>query len=488
MERRCKKILMWLGFLALLLGVGTAWGKIPSPIPTPYVTVKVKFYGVNQEFNSTGDFHMAKRAVESVLGQHQGKSVADIEVLTIDNVGTSGKAPKGSWLPIEDWSYLANMKATLRELYVKPGVHFIDPMPKDQFRGAFRLERLELCGVEEIGATAITDCQSLAWVTCIDLVTLTKDAITDNPVLVGVRFPKLEKIADGALSGNPNLAYMELGKHVPAGDVDFNRAFRGLPRPRVIRLVYHNGDMKCKPLTGERLDSVLGEYRKRAQSNDNYEDGTFWNGWIFDKTNAMKDVTVSATGNGRIVAPPVGLPGKPVHFAVLPEKGHTIGTLTVTGTGSKLEGLSAEHFIMGSGATTIKGSFAQNQIRLKLTYTVGASLEVGGKTLEEIFAGTSRSNIEKFELLGGSLERWDWWWMYYGNTFKGGAQQSDPIYTLREFRIAKEATRVAPPTYQLFYTYSALREVDIHGVRQIMRGTFQQTPALETLRLWDVST
>ena len=473
---------MWLGFLALLLGVGTAWGQTPYPYSQPpRVKVKVRFYGNSNEYPSTGDCSTARQAVQEVLGSHSGKSVKDIEVLTIDNDNI--KAPKGSELPIEDWSYLANMKMTLRELYVEPGVHFDDPMPKDQFRGAFRLERLELCGVKEIGATAITDCQSLAWVSCIDLETLTKDAITDNPVLVGVRFPKLKTIADGALSGNPNLAYMELGADAPSGDVDINRAFRGLPRPRVIRLVKHNGRRICVPLVGGELTTAAKNYTTRA---DSYEDGTFWHGWIVDKTNAMKDVTVSATGNGRIVAPPVGLPGKPVHFAVLPERGYTIGTLTVTGTGSKLEGLSAEHFIMGSGATTIKGSFAQNQIKLKLTYTVGASVEVGGKTLEEIFAGTSRSNIEKFELLGGSLERWDWWWMYSGNTFKGGAQQSDPIYTLREFKIAKGITRVAPPTYQVFYTYSALREVDIHGVRQIMRGTFQQTPTLETLRLWDV--
>ena len=464
---------MWLGFMALLLGVETAWGG--------FVKVKVRFYGDNTEYSSTEDCSTARQAVQKVLNSKNGKSLADIEVLTIDN--DNNKAPTGSWLPIEDWSYLANMKMTLRELYVEPGVHFDDPMPKDQFRGAFRLERLELCGVKEIGATAITDCQSLAWVSCIDLETLTKDAITDNPVLVGVRFPKLKTIADGALSGNPNLAYMELGADAPSGDVDINRAFRGLPRPRVIRLVKHNGRRICVPLVGGELTTAAKNYTTRA---DSYEDGTFWHGWIVDKTNAMKDVTVSATGNGRIVAPPVGLPGKPVHFAVLPERGYTIGTLTVTGTGSKLEGLSAEHFIMGSGATTIKGSFAQNQIKLKLTYTVGASVEVGGKTLEEIFAGTSRSNIEKFELLGGSLERWDWWWMYSGNTFKGGAQQSDPIYTLREFKIAKGITRVAPPTYQVFYTYSALREVDIHGVRQIMRGTFQQTPTLETLRLWDV--
>ena len=472
---------MWLGFLALLLGVGTAWGETPYPYSKPpRVKVVVKFYGDNTEYSSTGEWSTARQAVQEVLGP-KGKSPADIEVLKIDNDNI--KAPKGSELQIEEWSYLANMKMTLRELYVEPGVHFSDPMPKDQFRSAFRLERLELCGVKEIGATAITDCQSLAWVSCIDLKTLTKDAITDNPVLVGVRFPKLKTIADGALSGNPNLAYMELGADAPSGDVDINRAFRGLPRPRVIRLVKHNGRRICVPLVGGELTTAAKNYTTRA---DSYEDGTFWHGWIVDKTNAMKDVTVSATGNGRIVAPPVGLPGKPVHFAVLPERGYTIGTLTVTGTGSKLEGLSAEHFIMGSGATTIKGSFAQNQIRLKLTYTVGASVEVGGKTLEEIFAGTSRSNIEKFELLGGSLERWDWWWMYSGNTFKGGAQQSDPIYTLREFRIAKEITRVAPPTYQFFYTYSALREVDVHGVRQIMRGTFQQTPALETLRLWDV--
>ena len=469
---------MWLGFLALLLGVGTVWGVIPNPIPpTPYVQVSVKFYDDPNTYTSTATYNRARDAAANVLTQKK-KNIGDIEVLTI------GDKAHTVYLPIDDWYYLANMKATLRELYVEPGVHFKDPMPKDQFRGAFRLERLELCGVEEIGATAITDCQSLAWVTCIDLVTLTKDAITDNPVLVGVRFPKLETVADGALSGNPNLAYMELGAKAPEGDVDINRAFRGLPRPRVIRLVEHQGLRKCVPLKEPALSKAEATYIPKAK--DNYEDDLVWHGWIVDKTNAMKDVTVSATGNGRIVAPPVGLPGKPVHFAVLPEKGHTIGTLTVTGTGSKLEGLSAEHFIMGSGATTIKGSFAQNQIRLKLTYTVGASVEVGGKTLEEIFAGTSRSNIEKFELLGGSLERWDWWWMYYGNTFKGGAQQSDPIYTLREFRIAKEATRVAPPTYQLFYTYSALREVDIHGVRQIMRGTFQQTPALETLRLWDV--
>ena len=468
---------MWLGFLALLLGVGTAWGVIPNPIPpTPYVQVSVKFYDDPNTYTSTATYNRARDAAANVLTQKK-KNIGDIEVLTI------GDKAHTVYLPIDDWYYLATMKATLRELYVEPGVHFIDQMPKDQFRGAFRLERLELCGVESIASTAITDCQSLAWVTCIDLVTLTKDAITDNPVLVGVRFPKLEKIADGALSGNPNLAYMELGAEAPKGEVDINRAFRGLPRPRVIRLVKHQGLRKCDPLTGGELTTAANSY---ATQGDSYEDGTFWHGWIVDKTNAMKDVTVSATGNGRIVAPPAGLPGKPVHFAVLPERGYTIGTLTVTGTGSKLEGLSAEHFIMGSGATTIKGSFAQNQIRLKLTYTVGASVEVGGKTLEEIFAGTSRSNIEKFELLGGSLERWDWWWMYSGNTFKGGAQQSDPIYTLREFRIAKEITRVAPPTYQVFYTYSALREVDIHGVRQIMRGTFQQTPALETLRLWDV--
>ena len=474
---------MWLGFLALLLGVGTAWGQTPYPYSQPpRVKVKVRFYGNSNEYPSTGDCSTARQAVQEVLGSHSGKSVKDIEVLTIDNDNI--KAPKGSELPIEDWSYLANMKATLRELYVEPGVHFKDPMPKDQFRGAFRLEVLELCGVKEIGATAITDCQSLAWVTCIDLVTLTKDAITDNPVLVGVRFPKLETVADGALSGNPNLAYMELGAKAPTGDLDINRAFRGLPRPRVIRLVKHQGFRKCDPLKDTELTKAEATYIPKAK--DNYEDDLVWHGWIVDKTKEMKDVTVSATGNGRIVAPPVGLPGKPVHFAVLPERGYTIGTLTVTGTGSKLEGLSAEHFTMGSGATTIKGSFAQNQIRLKLTYTVGASVEVGGQTLEEIFAGTSRSNIEKFELLGGSLERWDWWWMYSGNTFKGGAQQSDPIYTLREFKIAKGITRVAPPTYQVFYTYSALREVDIHGVRQIMRGTFQQTPALETLRLWDV--
>ena len=480
MELRCKKILMWLGFLALLLGVGTAWGVIPNPIPKPYVKVKVKFYGENGEYLSSSDFRMAKQAVASVLSQHPGKSAADIEVLTIDT--DNNNAPTGSYLPIEDWYYLANMKMTLRELYVEPGVHFIDPMPKDQFRGAFRLERLELCGVEEIGATAITDCQSLAWVTCIDLKTLTKDAITDNPVLVGVRFPKLKTVADGALSGNPNLAYMELGAEAPTGDIGNDRAFRGLPRPRVIRLVKHNGRRQCVPLTGGELTAAASNYSTRA---DSYEDGTFWNGWIVDKTNAMTahPVTVSVTGNGRVVAPPVGLPGKPVHFAVLPEKGYTIKTLKQN---SQDIGLSAEHFIMGSGTTTITGAFEPNKIKLKLTYTVGASVEVGGKTLEDIFAGTSRSNIAKFELLGGSLERWDWWWMYNGNTFKGGSQSGDPIYTLQEFRIAKAATRVAPPTYQLFYTYSALREVDVYGVRQIMRGTFQQTPALETLRLWDV--
>ena len=461
---------MWLGFMALLLGVETAWGG--------FVKVKVRFYGDNTEYSSTEDCSTARQAVQKVLNSKNGKSLADIEVLTIDN--DNNKAPTGSWLPIEDWSYLANMKMTLRELYVEPGVHFDDPMPKDQFRGAFRLERLELCGVKEIGATAITDCQSLAWVSCIDLETLTKDAITDNPVLVGVRFPKLKTIADGALSGNPNLAYMELGAEAPKGEVDINRAFRGLPRPRVIRLVKHNGRRICVPLVGGELTTAAKNYTTRA---DSYEDGTFWNGWIVDKTNAMKDVTVSATGNGRIVAPPAGLTGKPVHFAVLPEKGYTIKSLT---QGGKTVELSAEHFTMGSGATTLTGAFEPNKIKLKLTYTVGASVEVVGQTLEEIFEGTSRSNLAKFELLGGSLERWDWWWMYSGNTFKGGAQQSDPIYTLREFRIAKAATRVAPPTYQLFYTYNALREVDIHNVRQIMRGTFQQTLALETLRLWDV--
>ena len=480
MERRCKKILMWLGFLVLLLGVGTAWGVIPNPIPKPYVKVKVKFYGENGEYLSSSDFRMAKQAVASVLSQHPGKSAADIEVLTIDT--DNNNAPTGSYLPIEDWYYLANMKMTLRELYVEPGVHFIDPMPKDQFRGAFRLERLELCGVEEIGATAITDCQSLAWVTCIDLKTLTKDAITDNPVLVGVRFPKLKTVADGALSGNPNLAYMELGAEAPTGDIGNDRAFRGLPRPRVIRLVKHNGRRICVPLAGGELTKAASNY---STQGDSYEDGTFWHGWIVDKTKEMKDVTVpTSIAHGRIIAPPAGLPGKPVHFAVLPEKGYTIKTLTIQG--SKSEGLSAEHFIMGSGTTTITGAFEPNKIKLKLTYTVGASVEVGGKTLEDIFAGTSRSNIAKFELLGGSLERWDWWWMYNGNTFKGGSQSGDPIYTLQEFRIAKAATRVAPPTYQLFYTYSALREVDVYGVRQIMRGTFQQTPALETLRLWDV--
>ncbi|MFC2508392.1 MAG: InlB B-repeat-containing protein [Bacteroides sp.] len=480
MELRCKKILMWLGFLALLLGVGTAWGQTPYPYSQPpRVKVVVKFYGDNTEYSSARESSTARQAVQEVLGSHSGKSVKDIEVLTIDNDNI--KAPKGSELQIEDWYYLANMKMTLRELYVEPGMHFKDPMPKDQFRGAFRLERLELCGVEEIGATAITDCQSLAWVTCIDLKTLTKDAITDNPVLVGVRFPKLKTVADGALSGNPNLAYMELGAEAPTGDIGNDRAFRGLPRPRVIRLVKHNGRRICVPLAGGELTKAASNY---STQGDSYEDGTFWHGWIVDKTKEMKDVTVpTSIAHGRIIAPPAGLPGKPVHFAVLPEKGYTIKTLKQN---SKDIGLSAEHFTMGSGATTITGTFAPNQIKLKLTYTVGASVEVGGKTLEEIFAGTSRSNIEKFELLGGSLERWDWWWMYSGNTFKGGAQQSDPIYTLREFKIAKGITRVAPPTYQLFYTYSALREVDVYGVRQIMRGTFQQTPALETLRLWDV--
>ncbi len=479
MERRCKKILMWLGFLALLLGVGTVWGETPYPYSKPpRVKVVVKFYGDNTEYSSTGEWGTAREAVQEVLGS-KGKLPADIEVLKIDNDNI--KAPKGSELQIEDWYYLANMKMTLRELYVEPGMHFKDPMPKDQFRGAIRLEVLELCGVESIASTAVTDCQSLAWFTCIDLKTLTKDAVTDNPVLVGVRFPKLETVADGALSGNPNLAYMELGAIAPKGDVDINRAFRGLPRPRVIRLVKHNGRRICVPLTGGELTAAASNYSTRA---DSYEDGTFWNGWIVDKTNAMKKVDVpTSIAHGRIIAPPAGLPGKPVHFAVLPEKGYTIKTLKQN---SQDIGLSAEHFTMGSGATTITGSFAPNQIKLKLTYTVGASVEVGGKTLEEIFAGTSRSNIAKFELLGGSLERWDWWWMYNGNTFKGGAQQSDPIYTLREFKIAKAATRVAPPTYQLFYTYSALREVDVYGVRQIMRGTFQQTPALETLRLWDV--
>jgi len=479
MERRCKKILMWLGFLALLLGVGTVWGETPYPYSKPpRVKVVVKFYGDNTEYSSTGEWGTAREAVQEVLGS-KGKLPADIEVLKIDNDNI--KAPKGSELQIEDWYYLANMKMTLRELYVEPGMHFKDPMPKDQFRGAFRLEVLELCGVESIASTAVTDCQSLAWFTCIDLKTLTKDAVTDNPVLVGVRFPKLETVADGALSGNPNLAYMELGAIAPKGDVDINRAFRGLPRPRVIRLVKHNGRRICVPLTGGELTAAASNYSTRA---DSYEDGTFWNGWIVDKTNAMKKVDVpTSIAHGRIIAPPAGLPGKPVHFAVLPEKGYTIKTLKQN---SQDIGLSAEHFTMGSGATTITGFFAPNQIKLKLTYTVGASVEVGGKTLEEIFAGTSRSNIEKFELLGGSLERWDWWWMYNGNTFKGGSQSGDPIYTLREFRIAKAATRVAPPTYQVFYTYSALREVDIHGVRQIMRGTFQQTPALETLHLWDV--
>ena len=477
MERRCKKILMWLGFLVLLLGVGTVWGAASC------VKVKVQFYGNSQEHKNSVVCHNAREAVANVLNS-KGKLPADIEVLKIDYDKDNDPNPKkeGVYLPIEDWNYLANMKMTLRELYVEPGVHFSDPMPKDQFRGAFRLERLELCGVEEIGATAITDCQSLAWVTCIDLKTLTKDAITDNPVLVGVRFPKLETVADGALSGNPNLAYMELGAKAPKGDVGINRAFRGLPRPRVIRLVKHNGLRICVPLAGGELTTAASNY---ATQGDSYEDGTFWNGWIVDKTNAMTahPVTVSVTGNGRIVAPPVGLPGKPVHFAVLPEKGYTIKTLKQN---SQDIGLSAEHFIMGSGTTTITGAFEPNKIKLKLTYTVGASVEVGGKTLEDIFAGTSRSNIAKFELLGGSLERWDWWWMYNGNTFKGGSQSGDPIYTLQEFRIAKAATRVAPPTYQLFYTYSALREVDVYGVRQIMRGTFQQTPALETLRLWDV--
>ena len=476
MERRCKKILMWLGFLVLLLGVGTVWGAASC------VKVKVQFYGNSQEHKNSVVCHNAREAVANVLNS-KGKLPADIEVLKIDYDKDNDPNPKkeGVYLPIEDWNYLANMKMTLRELYVEPGVHFSDPMPKDQFRGAFRLERLELCGVEEIGATAITDCQSLAWVTCIDLKTLTKDAITDNPVLVGVRFPKLKTVADGALSGNPNLAYMELGE-APKGDVDINRAFRGLPRPRVIRLVKHQGLRKCDPLTGGELTTAANSYSTKG---DSYEDGTFWNGWIVDKTNAMTahPVTVSVTGNGRVVAPPVGLPGKPVHFAVLPEKGYTIKTLKQN---SQDIGLSAEHFIMGSGTTTITGAFEPNKIKLKLTYTVGASVEVGGKTLEDIFAGTSRSNIAKFELLGGSLERWDWWWMYNGNTFKGGSQSGDPIYTLQEFRIAKAATRVAPPTYQLFYTYSALREVDVYGVRQIMRGTFQQTPALETLRLWDV--
>ena len=481
MERRCKKILMWLGFLALLLGVGTAWGQTPYPYSQPpRVKVVVKFYGDNTEYSSARESSTARQAVQEVLGSHSGKSVKDIEVLTIDNDNI--KAPKGSELQIEDWYYLANMKMTLRELYVEPGMHFKDPMPKDQFRGAFRLERLELCGVEEIGATAITDCQSLAWVTCIDLKTLTKDAITDNPVLVGVRFPKLKTVADGALSGNPNLAYMELGAEAPTGDIGNDRAFRGLPRPRVIRLVKHNGRRICVPLAGGELTKAASNY---STQGDSYEDGTFWHGWIVDKTKEMKDVTVpTSIAHGRIIAPPAGLPGKPVHFAVLPEKGYTIKTLTIQG--SKSEGLSAEHFIMGSGTTTITGAFEPNKIKLKLTYTVGASVEVGGKTLEDIFAGTSRSNIAKFELLGGSLERWDWWWMYNGNTFKGGSQSGDPIYTLQEFRIAKAATRVAPPTYQLFYTYSALREVDVYGVRQIMRGTFQQTPALETLRLWDV--
>ena len=476
MERRCKKILMWLGFLVLLLGVGTVWGAASC------VKVKVQFYGNSQEHKNSVVCHNAREAVANVLNS-KGKLPADIEVLKIDYDKDNDPNPKkeGVYLPIEDWNYLANMKMTLRELYVEPGVHFSDPMPKDQFRGAFRLERLELCGVEEIGATAITDCQSLAWFTCIDLKTLTKDAVTDNPVLVGVRFPKLKTVADGALSGNPNLAYMELGE-APKGDVDINRAFRGLPRPRVIRLVKHQGLRKCDPLTGGELTTAANSYSTKG---DSYEDGTFWNGWIVDKTNAMTahPVTVSVTGNGRVVAPPVGLPGKPVHFAVLPEKGYTIKTLKQN---SQDIGLSAEHFIMGSGTTTITGAFEPNKIKLKLTYTVGASVEVGGKTLEDIFAGTSRSNIAKFELLGGSLERWDWWWMYNGNTFKGGSQSGDPIYTLQEFRIAKAATRVAPPTYQLFYTYSALREVDVYGVRQIMRGTFQQTPALETLRLWDV--
>ena len=147
MERRCKKILMWLGFLALLLGVGTAWGQTPYPYSQPpRVKVKVRFYGNSNEYPSTGDCSTARQAVQEVLGSHSGKSVKDIEVLTIDNDNI--KAPKGSELPIEDWSYLANMKATLRELYVEPGVHFKDPMPKDQFRGAFRLEVLELCGVK----------------------------------------------------------------------------------------------------------------------------------------------------------------------------------------------------------------------------------------------------------------------------------------------------------------------------------------------------
>ena len=293
MERRCKKILMWLGFLALLLGVGTAWGQTPYPYSQPpRVKVVVKFYGDNTEYSSARESSTARQAVQEVLGSHSGKSVKDIEVLTIDNDNI--KAPKGSELQIEDWYYLANMKMTLRELYVEPGMHFKDPMPKDQFRGAFRLERLELCGVEEIGATAITDCQSLAWVTCIDLKTLTKDAITDNPVLVGVRFPKLKTVADGALSGNPNLAYMELGAEAPTGDIGNDRAFRGLPRPRVIRLVKHNGRRICVPLAGGELTKAASNY---STQGDSYEDGTFWHGWIVDKTKEMKDVC-SAAGEG----------------------------------------------------------------------------------------------------------------------------------------------------------------------------------------------
>ena len=174
MERRCKKILMWLGFLVLLLGVGTVWGAASC------VKVKVQFYGNSQEHKNSVVCHNAREAVANVLNS-KGKLPADIEVLKIDYDKDNDPNPKkeGVYLPIEDWNYLANMKMTLRELYVEPGVHFSDPMPKDQFRGAFRLERLELCGVEEIGATAITDCQSLAWVTCIDLKTLTKGAIPE---------------------------------------------------------------------------------------------------------------------------------------------------------------------------------------------------------------------------------------------------------------------------------------------------------------------
>ena len=61
---------MWLGFLALLLGVGTAWGVIPNPIPpTPYVQVSVKFYDDPNTYTSTATYNRARDAAANVLTQ-----------------------------------------------------------------------------------------------------------------------------------------------------------------------------------------------------------------------------------------------------------------------------------------------------------------------------------------------------------------------------------------------------------------------------------